>query len=117
MKELTPYNADLKQRSQELRQKTTDAEVLLWEFLRKKQLDGFRWYRQKPLANCIVDFYCPKRKLVVEADGSQHFTRDGREYDEIRDSELEELGLQVLRFSNPDILENTNQVLERIRLL
>ena len=116
MKDLTPYDAELKQRSQDLRRKTTTAETLLWGFLRKKQLDGFCWYRQKPLANCIVDFYCPKRKLVVEADGGQHYTQDGREHDEIRDSELQELGLQILRFSNQNILENTDQVLEKIRL-
>ncbi|MFH1375899.1 MAG: endonuclease domain-containing protein [Patescibacteria group bacterium] len=115
MNELAPYNLNLKQDSQRLRREQTEVEEFLWGFLRKKQLDGFQWYRQKPLGNCIVDFNCPKRKLVVEADGSQHFTRDGIGYDKMRDAELRELGLRVLRFSNSEILNNTNRVLKIIK--
>lgn len=115
MPELAPYNLNLKQDSQKLRRGQTEAEEFLWSFLRKKQLDGFQWYRQKPLGNCIADFYCPKRKLVIEADGNQHLTKDGRGYDKMRDAELGELGLKVLRFSNEEILNNTNKVLGAIK--
>ncbi|MCF7846445.1 MAG: endonuclease domain-containing protein [Candidatus Peribacteraceae bacterium] len=115
MKEMAPYNLDLRSRSQELRRNQTEAESLLWSFLRRKQLDGFQWYRQKPLGNCIVDFYCPKRNLVVEADGAQHSTAEGREYDEERDAELKELGFKILRFSNQEILNNTKKVLDIIK--
>jgi very-short-patch-repair endonuclease len=114
MNDLAPYDAGLKPRSQELRRSTTKAETFLWIFLRGKKLDGCRWYRQKPLENSIVDFYCPKRKLIVEADGAHHFTKDGREYDAERDAELKELGLKILRFSNNDILKKTNKVLKII---
>jgi len=71
-------------------------------------------YRQKPIGNYIVDFYCPKRKLVVEADGSQHFEKQGKEYDAERSAFLTSLGLQILRFDNYEILTNVDGVLERI---
>lgn len=115
MKTLLPYNLNLKPASQKLRREQTEAEKFLWSFLRKKQLDGFQWYRQKPLGNYIVDFYCPKRKLVIEADSAYHFAKDGKEYDEERDAFLKELGLKILRFSNQDILENTDGVLAKIQ--
>ena len=113
--ELIPYDTKLKLLSQKLRREQTKAEKFLWSFLRRKQLDGFQWYRQKPLGNYIVDFYCPKRKLVVEADGAYHFFKDGKEYDAGRDASLKELGLKILRFSNVDILGNIEKVLKAIR--
>lgn len=111
---MLPYNKNLKQRSQTLRKNQTDAEVLLWSFLKNKNLDNEKWYRQKPLGNYIVDFYCPKRKLVVEADGGQHFEEKGMEYDAERSVFLASLGLQILRFDNYEILTNVDGVLERI---
>ena len=52
----------------------TEAEKLLWEKIRGKQLKGYQFYRQKTIGNCIVDFYCPKAKLVIELDGGQHYS-------------------------------------------
>jgi very-short-patch-repair endonuclease len=111
---MLPYNLNLKKRSQTLRKNSTDAEVLLWSFLKNKNLDDEKWYRQKPIGNYIVDFYCPKRKLVVEADGSQHFEEKGMEYDAERSIFLSSLGLKILRFDNYEILTNVDGVLERI---
>ena len=65
------YNKSLTQLSRNLRRNMTDAERLLWSKIRSKQLKGFQFYRQKIIGNYIVDFYCPKSKLVIEVDGGQ----------------------------------------------
>jgi very-short-patch-repair endonuclease len=62
-----------------------------------------------------VDFYCPKAKLVVEVDGSQHFTDEAIEYDKIRDDFLRNMDLTVLRFTNDDILNDVENVIEKIK--
>ena len=97
---MKPYNKNLKQASRDLRNNMTEAEQLLWSRLRSKQLLGLQFYRQKPLLNYIVDFYCPAANLVIECDGSQHYTYEGLEADRVRDEALGELGFIVLRFNN-----------------
>jgi len=92
----------------------TDAEKALWSKLRGKQLKGALFYRQKPIGRCIVDFYCAKAHLVIELDGSQHYTADGKAKDERRDGCMERLGLRVLRFSDREVLTNPRGVLEKI---
>ena len=110
--EMLPYDRKLKSRSQELRLKMTDAEIALWAKLRRKQLYGLQFYRQKPLGRFIVDFYCPSACLVIELDGGQHYTEQGVSNDSLRDAELGRLGLNVLRFSNLDVLENMDAVVD-----
>ena len=68
------YNQNLRQFSRELRKNSTDAERRLWSKLRLRQLNGFQFYRQRIIVNYIVDFFCPKAKLVIEVDGSQHYS-------------------------------------------
>ena len=92
----------------------TDAESKLWSRIRRKQLNGFQFYRQKPLARYIVDFYCPKAKLVIELDGGGHYLKDKKREDEKRDQHFKKLEINVLRFSNLDILNHTDSVLEEI---
>ena len=111
---MLPYNKNLKQHSRQLRENMTDAEKHLWAKVRMKQLKGRQFYRQKPIGDYIVDFYCPKAKLVIEIDGSQHFSDEMTSYDRIRDESLRSLGLRVLRFTNTEVLTNTEGVLERI---
>ncbi len=91
-----------------------EAEKLLWSRLRSKQISGLQFYRQKPILNFIVDFYCPAANLVIECDGSQHFTDEGLEADRVRDQALAELGLRILRFDNGQILKETNVVAQVI---
>ena len=111
---MQPYNKNLKLPSRDLRNNMTDAEQLLWQKLRRKQILGLQFYRQKPILNFIVDFYCPAANLVIECDGGQHYTEDGLEADQARDEALSELGLVVLRFSNRQILTETDAVVEQI---
>jgi very-short-patch-repair endonuclease len=100
--------------SQDLRCKPTDAERKLWSKLRLKQFNGYQFYRQKVLCNYIVDFCCPALHLVIEVDGSQHYSKEGLKADNIRDDYLQSLGLKVLRFNDYDVLTNISGVVESI---
>jgi len=108
------YNRKLKQPSRELRKDLTEAEKLLWSKIRLKQLRGILFYRQKPLGEYIVDFYCPKAKLVIEIDGSQHNKQDAVEYDKVRSEFLKSMGLSTLRFNNNNVLGNIERVIQII---
>ena len=105
------YSKQLKQSARTLRAGMTDAEQKLWFYLRRKQVRGLQFYRQKPLLNFIVDFYCPTAKLVIELDGSQHAELDHQQKDQRRDNLLKELGLLVLRFDNRQVLMEMDSVL------
>lgn len=107
-------NKNLKYPARELRKNMTEAERILWGRLRRKQLKGMQFYRQKVIGNYIVDFYCHQANLVVEVDGGQHYTKSGTESDESRDSYLNSLELKVLRFSNREVLTNVEGVVEKI---
>ncbi len=109
-----PYNPKLRQLSQNLRKNMTDAEKLLWSKLRMKQLKGYMFSRQKPLGEYIADFYCHQAKLVIEVDGGQHFSDESIEYDNVRGQFIESMGLTVLRFTNSDVIENIEGVVETI---
>ncbi len=103
-----PYNHKLIPRAKELRKAATRQENRLWyEFLRTYPV---RFQRQKSIGNFIVDFYCFAAKLVIEIDGSQHYSDSGLQYDNERTKELEKLGLSVLRFTNSDIDNRLNDV-------
>jgi very-short-patch-repair endonuclease len=105
------YNRTLKEHSRTLRTCMTDAEQALWQKVRRKQIQGAQFYRQKPLLSFIVDFYCPAAKLVIELDGSQHFEAEHQPKDEARDTALANIGLKVLRFDNRQVLLEMDAVL------
>ena len=105
-------NANLTKRAQALRKNATEQENRLWyTFLRKYPIQ-FR--RQVTMNHYIVDFYCAKAKLILEIDGSQHYTEDGQMYDAERTAILESFGYKVLRISNEDINHNFRGVCEMI---
>jgi very-short-patch-repair endonuclease len=108
------YDKKLKQLARQLRENMTDAERHLWAKIRMRQLKGYQFYRQKPIGDYIVDFFCPGAKLVIEIDGSHHLVGETIEYDRIRDDYLSSLGLRVLRFANNEVLKNIDGVVERI---
>jgi very-short-patch-repair endonuclease len=92
----------------------TDTERLLWSKIRGKQLKGYQFYRQRVIGNYIVDFYCPKAKLVIEVDGGQHYRYKTNKEDKVRDNYMRERGLEVIRLSDREVFENINGVVERI---
>jgi len=108
------YNNNLKIYSRELRKNMTDAERRLWSTIRMKQIDSCQFYRQRIIGDYIVDFYCPRAKLVIEVDGGQHYSDEMVEMDRKRDDYLKNLGLKVLRFSNTEVLNNIEGVVESI---
>jgi very-short-patch-repair endonuclease len=95
------YDPNLKQRSRELRNRSTLAEVLLWNQLKQRKVLGYSFLRQRPTYEYIVDFRCPNLNLVIEIDGDSH--RDQVERDQARQKNLEERGLSVLRFHDRDV--------------
>lgn len=108
------YRANLKGRSRQLRREMTDAEQLLWSRLRRKQILGVQFYRQRPMGDYIVDFYAPSVQLVVEVDGGQHFELENQRRDERRDLYLSGQGLKVMRFDNLQVLNEIDAVAEAI---
>lgn len=108
---MQPYNPALRQTARYMRSNMTDAEQNLWRHLRRKQVCGVTFYRQKPLLTFIVDFYCPRARLVVELDGGQHFTTAHQEKDQARDAALSSLGMKVLRFNNLEVFQQMESVL------
>jgi very-short-patch-repair endonuclease len=108
---MEPYRKTLSEPARSLRTNMTDAEQVLWYHIRCKQIQGVQFYRQKPLLEFIVDFYCPAAKLVVELDGSQHFEAAHLAKDQDRDAAIAGLGLHVLRFDNRQVLLETDAVL------
>ena len=104
----TGYNPKSKEKARILRKNMTPQEKKLWYgFLRDYPV---KFYRQRSIDVYIVDFYCSKANLVIEIDGSQHYTTDGMEYDIIRTEILEQYSLEVIRFSNWDIDNKFNIV-------
>lgn len=101
--------------AQELRKHMTLSEKHLWEKLKTKQFLGYKFRRQHPIAKYITDFYCHQVKLVIEVDGGIHGTRDALEYDENRTFELVELGIEVVRFTNEEVLHDLERVLNAIQ--
>ncbi len=108
------YNEKLKSNARRLRSNLTDAEILLWSRLRRKQLLNVQFYRQKPIGNYITDFYAPSAKLVIEVDGGQHFEEYHMQKDRKRDFFMEKQGLKVLRFDNLQVLQSTKDVMDVI---
>jgi very-short-patch-repair endonuclease len=108
------YNPRLKSRARSLRANLTDAEQRLWARLRRKQILGLQFYRQKPIGNYIADFYAPSARLVVEVDGSQHFEPSQAEHDRQRADYLKQMGLRVLRYTDRQVLLELDSVAEEI---
>jgi adenine-specific DNA-methyltransferase len=101
-------------RVREFRREMTDAERRLWAGLRDRRLNGLKFRRQRQIGPYFVDFVCLEAKLIVEADGSQHYEEDRAWYDYRRTKHLEADGYKVLRFTNFEVLKHPAGVLARI---
>ena len=109
-----PYNKYLKDFSRKLRNNSTLSEVLLWKHLRAGQMKAYKFNRQKPLLNYIVDFYCKPLNLVIEIDGESHNHKYNE--DKERQTNLEEQGLHFLRFDDKDVKQDMPNVLRTIEI-
>ena len=103
---------EIEAEARRLRRNMTPAEKKLWQALKGKKLDGLKFRAQHPVGPCILDFYCPACKLVVELDGGVH--EEQADYDESRTQQLENYDHRVIRFRNEEVLEDLPSVLEQI---
>ena len=108
-------NPESLERRRTLRSEMTRAENKLWLRLRGKQLDGIKFRRQHGIGAYIVDFYCPEKLIVVEVDGDVHGEATQGARDRMREKYLIGLGLRVIRYTNDDVLNNLEGVLEDLR--
>jgi very-short-patch-repair endonuclease len=113
-REIIDYERYLKELARKLRQNMTLGEVLLWQRLRRKQMRGYDFDRQRPIDRYIVDFYCKDLKLAIEIDGSSHDGEEAKINDEIRQERLESLGVRFLRFNDIDVKRNMEMVMDSI---
>lgn len=112
--EIIPYKPYLKQFARELRKKSTFGEVLLWQQIKKRRL-GAQFHRQVPIHEYIVDFYCHELKLAIELDGSSHNHPHQVAKDSIRDYQLKQLGVSVIRIDDGDVKKNMDSVIRYLQ--
>ena len=113
-RDIIPYDPRLKPLARRLRKQMTKAERALWRRLRRKQMRGYSFYRQRPMDRFIVDFYAPELRLAIEVDGMSHDEPGAFEDDVERERRLEALGVHVLRFRNEEVLRDMDNVLRAI---
>ncbi len=106
------YNPKLKQLARNLRNKSTLAEILFWNHVKRRQLLNYQFMRQKPIGDYIVDFFCSKLKLVIEIDGESHLDKEAQ--DRKKQQFLESIGLKVIRFSDDQIKFGMDFVLKEL---
>ena len=107
---------DLFSKANELRiERKTEAEDALWQHLRNRQVENCKFRRQHPLGHFIADFYCHEKHLVIEVDGGYHLTEEQKAYDEARTEAINQYGIQVVRFTNEQVLTDMDYVISEIR--
>ncbi len=99
------------ERVRDLRKDSTEAEKFLWQFLRNRQVGNAKFRRQHQFGQFVLDFFCTEHSLAIEIDGSQHFTPEEARRDRARTAFLESKGVRLLRFTNVEVLTETNAVL------
>jgi len=118
MREHFPYYYNARKKTfnnaKRLRKEPTAAEKFLWQILRRKAVQGYKFRRQHPIDRYVADFYCHKARLVIEADGEVHDLEEVKRKDANRDAVMKKYGLTILRFKNEDVLFNAHIVVEEI---
>jgi 5-methyltetrahydrofolate--homocysteine methyltransferase len=105
----------LKPLARHMRHQPTRAEDVLWQWLRNRRVGGAKFRRQHTIKKFIVDFVCIEQHLIIEVDGSIHEQPEQAEYDQQRQALLESYGFRVLRFTNAEVLQSTEEVVNVIR--
>jgi very-short-patch-repair endonuclease len=109
-----PYNIELKEFARQNRLNPTLSEKLLWEKMKRKQINGYDFHRQKPLGDYIFDFYCFELKLLIECDGESHTHYETQKKDRYKEEYAKSIGFYVLRFDDVDVINNIDGVLKVI---
>jgi very-short-patch-repair endonuclease len=99
----------------DLRQRSTEAEKVLWGYLRNRKFYGLKFRRQHPIDEFVADFYCHEKKLIIELDGSIHEIEQNAQYDKARTNDLSELGIHVFRFTNSEVIHKISFVLDELK--
>ena len=113
-RKIIPYNPKLKEYARQLRNNSTTTEIFLWQKLKKKQMYGYDFHRQKPIDNFILDFFCYELMLGIEIDGYSHEFLEVFNRDTKKTNKMEVLGISVLRFSDTQVLKEMENVLRAI---
>ncbi len=108
-------NRRLIKKARELRSQMTLPEILLWSKIRSKQLDGYKFRRQHPIFDYVVDFYCHELKLIIEVDGEIHFRKEQISFDENRDKILKINGYHIFRLTNFEIQTDLETSVNKLR--
>lgn len=104
------YNIKLRERARHLRKKGTKAEAYLWKFVLRNRIQGYKFLRQRPIMNYIVDFMCPELMLIIETDGASHLVEGAHIKDSARQKKLEQVGFTVLRFEDSAVINNLSWI-------
>ena len=113
---IIPYNPNLKEKARELRKNSTKSEIILWKYLKGKQMCGLDFHRQKPVDQYILDFFCPLIYLGIELDGYSHHFEETSKKDIAREKRLKRLGIKIIRFWDEDVYFDIENVLRVIEL-
>jgi very-short-patch-repair endonuclease len=108
-------NSKLFEFSKALRRNQTEAEEIIWQCLRNRKILNFKFRRQHPIHQYIADFYCHEAKLIIEIDGGIHNNSENQEYDQNRTDELMKIGITVIRFTNQEVNNNLDEVINIIK--
>ena len=108
-------NRELIKRARVLRSNMTRAEIILWSRLRSKKIDGYKFRRQQPIFDYVIDFYCHELKLIIEVDGEIHSLTEKTDSDIKRDKILKINGYHLIRLSNFEIETNIDATIRKIR--
>ena len=108
-------NPKMKEKRKKLRANVTNAERLLWIQLKGKAINGYKFRRQHSIGYYVTDFYCPKVNLAVEIDGETHCSDEEIENDKESQGLIENLGIHFLRFTNQEVFEAMDTVIEKIK--
>ncbi|MBI3500363.1 MAG: DUF559 domain-containing protein [Bacteroidetes bacterium] len=110
-RKIIAYNPKLKEYARNMRNKSTQAEIKLWMYVKGKQIKGYDFHRQKPIDEYILDFFCHELMLGIEVDGYTHTTEEVQKKDAEKEKRLNELGISVLRFTDEEVLTGIDNVI------
>jgi len=113
-RKIIPYNPKLKELARQHRNRSTQSEIRLWSRLKGKRMFDYDFHRQKPIGNFILDFFCHELMLGIELQGLTHDWEEVQEKDKVKMTEMEKLGITVLRFNDEDVMKDIDNVLLQI---